>query len=201
LALLFLAASANGVSAQSPVQSGDVVASRKPSGIGFRFITELGSVAFVVPPDWSMISVQSRPPISLAAFQAPNPADQGTSDSTNVAISVFQLDTALARTARSNVGQQFGPAPPVVSRYNEWTIYTHAPVQGATTYVVLDGVRDLPELHSAVAVRLAWPKLSGNTPSYDADMTATYHRLLDSVSGAKGPYTPDPNEVVRRPTS
>jgi hypothetical protein len=129
----------------------------------------------------------------------PNPADEGTSDSTNVAITIFDLDAEAARSARAVVGKAYGPQP-VTSQYKGWTVYTQEASQGATRYTIIDGVRELPDLHSAVAVRLAWPHLRANPSTYDADMSETYHRLLDSVSAASGAYSPASNEIVRRPT-
>ena len=184
-----------------PATVEDVVASSTASGTAFRLITSKGSVSFTVPNDWAVISMQSRPPVSVAGFQAPNPADEGSPDSTNAAVTLFHLESAEALAARKNVGEAYGPATPITSQYNGWTVYTQEPTQGGTIYTLVDGVRDFSDANAAVAVRLAWPHLKGNRAEYDVDMIATYHRLLDSVSSTAGSYSPSPTEVVRRPTN
>jgi hypothetical protein len=157
-------------------------------------------VAFVVPSDWAVLTVQSFPPVSVAAFQAPNAADQGGPDSTNAAVSIFHLQSDQARSARSTVGKAFGPTAPSVGKHGEWTIYSQEASQGSTTYTVLDGVREFPELNVAVAVRLAWPHLRNNPAGYDAGMKSQYDKLLDSISSQPGSYSPAKDEVVRRPS-
>ena len=199
-ATVVLLASVADAQPQPSPQVGDVVAGPSAAGTKFRLIIEKGSVAFTVPANWRVLGMQARPPVSAAVFQAPNPADTGTPDSTNVLVSVLHLDADKARAARMNVGKALGPTPPVTSQYHGWTVYAQQGSQSATTYTVLDSVRDVPDLDIAVAVRVAWPHLSGNARGYDADMTAVFHRLLDSVSIAPGPYAPAPGEVVRRPT-
>ena len=181
-------------------QPRDVVAG--PGGAGaatFRFITSEGSVGFATPGGWRTASMQSRPPVALAVFQVPNRADEGTDASTNVALGVFDLDEPAARTARGRVGQAYGPTPPTKAAHGPWTVYRQVATQGSTTYTILDGARDFPQLNAGAAVRLAWPHLPKNPASYDADMERLYRSLLDGISAARGPYAPKPGEVVRRP--
>ena len=186
--------------AQPATQAGDVVVAPTAAGIGFRLVAANGSVGFTVPPNWAVVSMKSSPPVAVAVFQIPNPADKGAPDSTNVAVSIFHLEAETARSARAGVGKPFGREAPVTSQYAGWTVYAQEAPQGSTTYRLMDAVRDLPVINAAVAVRLAWPRLAGNGAGYDADMIATFHRLLDSVSSAPGPYSPRPGEIVRRPT-
>jgi hypothetical protein len=182
-------------------QPGDLVAGPGTGGVGatLRFVTEKGSVGFAVPGDWPTASMQPRPPVAMAVFQIPNPADAGTRDSTNVAFGLFDLDDPNAQAARNQVGQAYGPTPPAKQAYGGWTIYRQVATQGSTTYTILDGARDFPQLSAAAGVRLAWPHLAKNAPGYDADMERLYRSLLDAVSAAPGPYSPRPGEIVRRP--
>ena len=66
--------------------------------------------------------MQSRLPIAVAAFQIPNPADKGTSDSTNVAVSVIDLDSEQGRADRARFGRQYGASPPHSENYEGWVI-------------------------------------------------------------------------------
>ena len=203
----FLAASGlalAGLAHSDPVQTfspqpGDLVAGRGDAGAAtFRFITGKGSVGFAALGAWPTVSMQPRPPVAMAVFQVPNAADEGTDASTNLAFGVFDLDDPVARTARTRVGQAYGPTPPKQETYGGWTVYRQVAAQGSTTYTILDGVRDYPQVNAAVAVRLAWPHLAKNAASYDADMERLYRSLLDGVSAAPGAYTPGPREIVRR---
>ena len=202
LVLLALGASlSTRAASDNPVpQPGDVVAGPSASGSGaqFRFIIATGSVGFDIPGNWPTVAMQPRPPIAVAAFQIPNPADAGSSDSTNVAVTVFDLADAKGRTARSNVGRSYGPNPPTTSEYHGWTVYRQEAVQGSTTYTLLDAARNFPALNAAAAMRLAWPHLASNSENYDATMDTLYRSMLDSVSTAPGTYSPGPREVVRR---
>jgi hypothetical protein len=181
-------------------QPGDIVAGPEPTGTGviFHFITSKGSVRFDVLGNWPTVAMQPLPPIAAAAFQIPNPADAGTSDSTNVAYTIFSLDDDRARAARAKVGKQYGSNPPTVEQYHGWTISRQEANQGSTTYTMLDGVIGLHGLDADIAIRLAWPHLVTNAPDYDATMEQLYRKLLDSVSAESGPYTPGQREVVRR---
>ncbi len=186
-----------------PAQTGDLVAAHGPAGQGtvFRFITDKGSVGFTIVGDWPTVSMQSRLPIAVAAFQIPNAADKGTSDSTNVAVSVIDLDSEQGRADRARFGRQYGASPPHSENYEGWVIYRQQAAQRATEYVLLDAVRDAPDLRAAVAVRLAWPHLRRNAAGYDDQMDALFRSLLTSVSIKQGPYLPVAGDVVRRPAT
>lgn len=181
---------------------GDVVAGPDRSGTGaaFRFIVEGGSVGFDIPGNWPTLAMQPRPPVAVAAFQIPNPAGAGTGDSASVAVSVFSLDDERGRAAREAVAKAYGPTPPTVSQVQGWTVYRQDAVQGSTTYTVLNAVREFPQIKAAASVLLAWPHLSGNPASYDADMEQLHRSMLDSISAQSGAYSLGPREVVRRPT-
>jgi hypothetical protein len=184
------------------VQPGDLVAGPGAGGVGatLRFVTRNGSVGVNVPGDWPTPSMQPRPPVAMVVFQIPNPADDGTADSTNLAFAVLDLDGPSGQAARGKVGQAYGATPPTKETYGGWTIYRQVATQGSTSYTILDGVRDLPQMGAAAAMRLAWPHLAKNAAGYDANMERLYRALLDGVTAAPGPYSPGPREVVRRLT-
>jgi len=201
LIALFLSAGlpSIGSAAAPPTAVGDVVTAKGSSTVSFRLITQEGSVRFAVPGDWAVLSVQSLPPGPTFAFQVPNPADQGTPDSTNISVTIFRLSDKTADGARQVIGKAYGSAPPKISNYKTWTIYTQEASQGQTAYTIVDGVHDDNHLDTAVAIRLAWPHLRRNAASYDADMQAQLRQLLDSVAIQGGAYTPASNEIVRQP--
>jgi hypothetical protein len=200
LALVVIAA-AFALSAPAASQSlelGDVASRDAPSGVEFKIVTEKGFVAFTIPADWRVIAMQSQPPVSVAGFEVPNPADEGTSDSINVAVTIFHLDSDSARAAQTAVGKQFGSNTPMITQRKGWTLYEQEAQQGATEYTVIDAIRDLPEVNVAVAVRIAWPHLASNEPTLDSEMRTTDQALLDSIYAKPGPYAPGPSETARR---
>ncbi|MGD0189361.1 MAG: hypothetical protein ABSD74_01335 [Rhizomicrobium sp.] len=183
----------------SDLRTGDVVVSHNASGIEFRLVTESGIAAFALPDgDWPVIAMQSMPPISVAAFQIPNHADDGNPDSTNVAVSNYHLDTDRGRDALRKWATEH-PAFRTGEAYGKWIIHSLGRARGATNYSMLDSEQEFPGNKIAVAVRIAWPHLKENAAGYDALMSTTYGRLLDSIYAKWGPYALLPGGVVRSP--
>jgi len=63
--------------------------------IELKILTTKGFVAFTVEDDWRVLSMQTKPPIAFAIFQVPNFADEGTPESTNLVISLFNRKASL----------------------------------------------------------------------------------------------------------
>lgn len=61
--------------------------------------TIVNRVQFSVPGDWPVIANKSTSEKTVFAFQIPNPADKGTSDSSNLSIIATHLKTAQDRDA------------------------------------------------------------------------------------------------------
>jgi hypothetical protein len=178
---------------------GCVVASTTPSGTEFKIITPKGFVAFSVGNEWPVIAMQPKLPVAAAGFQIPNPADEKTSASTNLAITLYDEATAKGREALAAVGRTYGQQPPTIDHRNNWTTYAQESKQGDTLYTVIDGKSKIADV--AVAIRLAWPHLANNARDYDKQMKALFQRVLESIHGNVGPYKPQPNDVIRRPTT
>ena len=49
------------------------------AGVAFKIVTTDGFVTFSAEDHWPVISMKTKPPIAVAIFQIPNPADTGTS--------------------------------------------------------------------------------------------------------------------------
>ena len=94
----------------------------------FAIRTTKGFVRFSVPDDWRVLSVQTKPPVSVATFQVGNPADEGTPHSTNVAVSLFHIGTERGQAAAAAVGRSYGPVAPVSSTVDSGALHpaTHA---------------------------------------------------------------------------
>jgi hypothetical protein len=178
-------------------QLGDVAIQRLPDqqSIRFTLFTTRGSVGFAAGETWSVIALQSFQPVMVTAFEVPDPADQGTKDSTNLAVMLFQPGSDQAKTKLSAMEQQDAGAP--VQTYKGWTIYTREAKQGETPYTIKDAWA--PTADVTCGVRLAWPRLASHTNDYDARMDALMKTFLDSVQGQIGAYQLHPGEIVRRP--
>jgi hypothetical protein len=184
--------------ADNTLYVGDVVVLQaNPSpNVRFTIITTKGYVGFSVPKDWRVLSLQSKPPVAAAAFLAPNSADEGTHDSTNVAITLIQPNTDQGKSALSRVGKSY-EGDVVASSRSGWECYSQSTHQKKTTYTILDAKKSVADV--IVSVRVAWPRLPKNPLSYDSDMKAVFESLLDAIDGNLGSYPIKPGEVVRRP--
>lgn len=168
------------------------------NAVEIKIITEKGYVAFTVKDEWQVIAMQSKPPVAVAGFQILNSADENTSESSNLAISIFHVQYPQALEALKKVGQRYGSIDPKVENFKDWTVYRQQVNQGETIYSVLDAKKDVTDV--AVGVRLAWPHLANNPPMYDREMELIFRTVLDSIYGGVGPYKPKDGEVIRRPT-
>lgn len=173
--------------------------SQTAMAVTLGIITKGGSVSFVADDDWVVGTTQTKkPPIALMAFQLPNPADEGTPDSTNLVIVLYDEDAEMARAKYDQVPIQYGE-PPAGETWNGWSVYRQDLKQGETRYTILDAKRPDVGADVMVSVRLGWPHLPGNPASYGKEMEQRFQAFLESVVGKKGPYEQKDGEVIRRP--
>jgi hypothetical protein len=166
--------------------------------VGLTIVTKGGSVAFTVGDDWSVIAMQSKLPIATAGFQIPNSSDEGTSESTNLALLLYDLSTERGRTAFDIPIKQYGTEAPKIEHFGEWAVYRQEALHGIMRYTIIDAKRS-NVADVSVSARLAWPHLESNPKTYDSQMEFVFLTFLGSVRGELGQYSPRQNEVVRRP--
>jgi hypothetical protein len=155
------------------------------AAVDMKIVTPKGYVAFTVGDNWTTIAMQTKLPIATAAFQLPNPNDNGTSDSTNLAIMLYEPDSDKARDSFEAEVKQYGPKAPLVQSLKKWTIYRQEAKQGNTPYSIIDAKRkDVGDVW--VSIRLAWPHLAGNPKSYDSEMESTFRAFMNSIYGRIG---------------
>ena len=167
------------------------------AAVEFTIVTVRGYVSFAVPDEWRVLTMQTKPPVSVAAFQVLNPVDAGTPHSTNVAISLFDVESERGKQAATIVGRRYGAQEPVVTSEGGWTVYSQQHNQGGMRYTVVDAKKQLADV--VVAVRFAWPHLPNNPPQYDREMQKAFRGVLASVKGGLGKPAPREGEVTRRP--
>lgn len=175
-----------------------LVTTSAANAVELTVVTTKGYVRFSVPDEWRVLRMQTKPPVSAAAFQIANPADDGTPHSTNVVVSLFHIDYEQGRLAAQRVGRPYGGVPVEATTQGEWAIYSQTPSQQGTKYTVVDATRTLADV--VVLIRFAWPSLPNNPSGYDKSMRAALAAVQDSVSGGLGPPPVKDGEVIRRPT-
>src|SRR5690348_16795147 len=90
------------------------------------------------PSTWPIIAHKLNGAKDLAAFQIPNPADTGTSDSSNISVIAYDLkdDKSMLEFSRQLLDQ--GKTKHAVSEMDKWTIYTFSDKQNYTAYEIRD---------------------------------------------------------------
>lgn len=185
--------------AQEKLVAGDLgtVTTPDKSQLLFTIVTNKGFVRFAAERSWKVLSIKSKPPVAVAVFQLDNPADGGTSESTNVAVTLATPGAAPADKAIEDIGKKLGAGDVQATTKGGWSIFSQVGTESETPYAVLDAKTTIADV--VAGVRLAWPQLPNNPPDYDSTMRAAFDRLLQSFEGGTGPYAPKPGEVMRRP--
>ena len=160
-------------------------------------VTTRGYVTFAAADHWPMLEMQTKMPATLAVFKVPNPADEGTAESTNLILQLFERGSEEERTLFSAPVKQYGSTPPVPEHFKEWTITRQEDHQGPNVYSLWDarktGIADV-----SVRVRLVWPRLPNNPANYSEEMDRILKAFLDSIGGGLGDYKSREGEVMYR---
>jgi hypothetical protein len=148
--------------------------------------TIVDRVQFSVPADWPVISSKSTSEKTVFAFQIPNAADNGTSDSSNLSIIATDLKTAQDRDAFQK--QTSNPDQKAQEKHlvEGWGCSTFTATQHSTQtqYVIWDCRRIIADC--GVAVRIAYPHLPKNPNDYDKQMETILSNFLTNVGPFKG---------------
>jgi hypothetical protein len=163
--------------------------------VDLSLITEKGWVQITVGGDWKVLSLDTKTPVRVALFQIPNPADEGTSDSTNASVILYEVDSPQASARFNRIRREYGKG--MKSRIGAWEVFKNDFKQNATNYSGRIAFRDIADVH--VSVVFAWPHLSKNAFGYDSEMERTFRELLTSVNGALGKFPKEKGGVLRRP--
>ena len=163
----------------------------------FKIITNKGFVAFAAEDNWGVLKMQPKLPVAMVAFQLPNPADAKTDHSTNLALKLYDRKSEIAKAAYNAPLTVPGGTNRQEQKWAGWTLVRHDAQDRGVTYTIIDAKRpDIGDVASTV--RLAWPRLKGNAPTYDAQVETRLRNFLKSIKASKGPYKPEKGEVVRR---
>jgi hypothetical protein len=160
--------------------------------------TIVDRVQFSVPGDWPVIANKSTSEKTVFAFQIPNAADKGTSDSSNLSIIATDLRTAQDRDTFQKQALGTDHNAQEKNLVDGWGCGTFSAMQHSTQtqYVIWDCRRIIADC--GVSVRMAWPHLPKNPPDYDKQMEMVLSNFLTGV----GPFKGVPKSgVLRRPVN
>jgi hypothetical protein len=151
-------------------------------------------IKFSVPSDWPVLANKSSAEKTIFAFQIPNPADTGTSDSSNLSIRSSYLKESQDRDAFNKQPPSTEPGAEERTLAGGWRCANFSARQKSTStqYVIWDCSRIFADC--GVSVRIAWPHLPKNTPDYDKQMEAVLSDFLTSVT----PSGPPPKSGILR---
>jgi hypothetical protein len=143
-------------------------------------LTIFDRVQFSVPSDWAVISSKRESVKSAFIFQIKNPADEGTPDSTNLAVISYYLrePTAKPENGKKPLGQE--QTAKKQDLLEGWDCSSFAKLQASTEYEIWDCHRWVAQC--GIHVRLAWPHLHKNPPDYDKNMILALSDVLKSVA-------------------
>lgn len=155
-------------------------------------LSVVGSIRFTVPGAWKVITSKSGPTQTIFVFQIPDPADVGTPDSTNLALTTYNLKDPTMKNAFLQIQSNPNPASKPTDILDGWNCSTFSGAQRQTTYSVMDCSRSLEQV--GIRVRIAWPHLTNNPSDYDDSMRSCLVNLLESVvpysSNSTAPNSP-----------
>ena len=137
-------------------------------------------IQFSVPPDWLVISSKSDTTNTVFAFQIPNPAEEGTPDSTNLVIVASDLKQPGAKAAFEKKASNPEEKAQKRKLVDHWGCSSFSATQGSTEYEIWDCCRTVTDC--GVYVRAAWPHLPKNSPEYDKTMETRLAQVLNSVA-------------------
>lgn len=160
--------------------------------------TIVNRAQFSVPANWKVIANKSTSEKTVFAFQIPNSADEGTSDSSNLSIIATDLKTAQDRDAFQTQSSSTDRNAQEKKLVEGWRCSTFSAVQHSTKtqYMIWDCRRTIADC--GVSVRIAWPHLPKNPPDFDNQIEMVLSNFLSGV----GPFKGVPKSgVLRRPVN
>lgn len=140
----------------------------------------LGEVAVTLEAGWTIITHKADGPVWTIATQIRNPADDGTKDSTNLAITVFDMGDAQALASLSKI--LLGIAEAKEGTHGPWRIMDWNGEVDGTRYAIHDSMLQQKERKLTILVRLAYPLLARNPPGYAALLEKAAFQVIDSIT-------------------
>ena len=141
-------------------------------------------VALLVSPKWIIIGHKLDVTVDQVFFQVRNPADVGTPDSTNVVITVCDLDSDSGRATLAKLQRVMQSELQSSKPKGEWEVVTYRGTQGDTEYEILNCYRAFGK-QLGVHCRLAYPLLKENSKEWTAELFKEFDRVLLRIRRAE----------------
>jgi hypothetical protein len=145
-----------------------------------------GRLHLTVPSGWVDLQRQARETSDIIAFQIPNPADAGTTDSANVSVAAnWSLgERNIERFSEGPLASlRQKPGTVVVNDVNSTdgsrTVLSRSQ-QGSTPYLVIDTFGFGGGAH--VWCRAAYPLLEGTAEQWNSDVVRDFNALVASIN-------------------
>jgi len=136
-------------------------------------------ISFAVNATWVKLNGQTD---RVVAFQVPNPAEQGTPESTNVAVMANSHPTDSLedriQSLTSSTGTLITRLPTRPSKRDVLLLYRGQ--QGQTPYIIADRLARRGKIE--VSIRAAWPILESSTDEWQSELLAQINQLMSDVS-------------------
>lgn len=141
-----------------------------------------GSIHLGVPSDWVILAHSPTGNRTVVAFQIfGNPAEIGSGNSTNLAISAFALkDPETAQAFAAPLTRRTQEA--TTKAYEGWEIREWQGDQDGAKYQIRDARMVNKKQNVGIHVRLAWPLLPNNPVDYEDTMSTLLKTTLDAIT-------------------
>ena len=179
--------------------------------VAMKIVTPKGYVAFTVGDDWKVVQLQSKTPVATAVYQVPNPADEKTTESTNLVLILYDLATERGRRRFNMPLPTYGENKPAESKLEGYALLTGMgptyfwfhlqALRDVAAGFGLSGAEIAPALKRMVCGATRTVLESGLTPSEVKDSGETAGRSRSAserdVSYATASPAPE-NQALRR---
>lgn len=160
-------------------------------------ITSKGYVSYSVGDDWSLVTMQTRPPKTTAVFQIPNPADKDAPAFGRLSLMTFETDSSVAMAAFKKLLGNVRTEIRQKAHYKQWEVYGRETKEGKVVHSSRFACRQVSGV--SVIVQITWPHLRSNGDRYDSEMEDLLRTALDSVASGMGPLPEREGGQIFRP--
>jgi hypothetical protein len=159
-------------------------------------ITSKGYVSYSVGEDWSLVTMQSKPPKTTAVFEIPRSTDREARGSARISLITFETDSSWAMAAYHDILGKTRAEVRQKTRYKQWEVYRRETEEGKVMKSTRFACRQISGV--SVLVQLTWSHFRSSERD-DSEMEAVLRAALDSVTSGLGPLPEREGGQVFRP--
>jgi len=139
----------------------------------------IGGKTVFIDSNWTIIAHKPLGAITTVATQIPNKADEGSQDSTNLIITIYDNKDTQAVLSFSQMIMGIKDYKEEI--HGNWKQLVWSGNQGETDYTIIDSILQSDGTAVSVFVRIAYPALKNNSKDYDKEIRQTLSNVLDSI--------------------